>query len=630
MRQRSQTINDLQLLESRITTVKPKFKNCERDVINDIKAEMFAKDTGQKLHTFYSSKRGRKKKNKILWKLKPEHTKNLPSKLTYNIATECGVVVGWKARNIGHDKQALDTLFIRLTALPAPIQLEGLPENVVPITASQYPVPCTAANEEEIRINRSQVYVLPNFAMTDYNSQGRTRPYNVMDLNNCRSHQSIYTCLSRGSTYDGTLIIQGFSTTHLQKGLNGELKREFRDLEMLDEITKLRFHETLPKNVYGESRNALIYSYRAVVGEKHVPAAIHEQLAWNAEHKYVVDEVTDENMFNYEYIDGKNKTSSDKSKPRAPSRKKQVTVQNKADMTKYVPAKGSQPLKAVNIAAPKSDPETSMPVAAKSKRKFEEDLELSEHTKRPRLETSDIANHDLVPIGFKWSNQSCAYDSLFTILYHVYVTSPEVWATYVSPQNNYLRLFEDLCKEVQGGDMSMEKMRAQLRTVLNKSNFEYFPLNHVGTSIDELCAEFLRMPSEYLLCKRGCKKQVYQSSWLGFPQDWIKVASCHKIEQKCGMCSRKIFRRLIFSEEMPMFVFVNVSPVEVLVTPSLIYLGSEHFVCRVIDAQGKVWYNDGIETGRLCIEEGNFVNADSTYFLKAKGKRLSTVIYMKQ
>ncbi|KAH8072625.1 hypothetical protein BXZ70DRAFT_857893, partial [Cristinia sonorae] len=176
--------------------------------------------------------------------------------------------------------------------------------------------------------------------------------------------------------------------------------------------------------------NALIYSYRAVVGEKHVPAAIHEQLAWNAEHKYVVDEVTDENMFNYEYIDGKNKTSSDKSKPRAPSRKKQVTVQNKADMTKYVPAKGSQPLKAVNIAAPKSDPETSMPVAAKSKRKFEEDLELSEHTKRPRLETSDIANHDLVPIGFKWSNQSCAYDSLFTILYHVYVTSPEVWATY--------------------------------------------------------------------------------------------------------------------------------------------------------------------------------------------------------
>ncbi|KAH8071792.1 hypothetical protein BXZ70DRAFT_903014 [Cristinia sonorae] len=70
-----------------------------------------------------------------------------------------------------------------------------------------------------------------------------------------------------------------------------------------------------------------------------------------------------------------------------------------------------------------------------------------------------------------------------------------------------------------------------------------------------------------------------------------------------------------------MFVFVNVSPVEVLVTPSiqlnnqqyvlkgLIYLGCEHFVCRVIDAQGKVWYNDGIETGRLCIEEGNFVNA---------------------
>lgn len=57
---------------------------------------------------------------------------------------------------------------------------------------------------------RSQVEVLPNFAMTDFASQGKTRPYNVVDLNNCRSHQAYYTALSHSSTAEGTIILQGF------------------------------------------------------------------------------------------------------------------------------------------------------------------------------------------------------------------------------------------------------------------------------------------------------------------------------------------------------------------------------------------------------------------------------------
>ena len=49
-------------------------------------------------------------------------------------------------------------------------------------------------------LHKSEVWVLLNFSMTDYTSQGKTRPKNPVDLSNHRSHQSYYTYLSRGAT----------------------------------------------------------------------------------------------------------------------------------------------------------------------------------------------------------------------------------------------------------------------------------------------------------------------------------------------------------------------------------------------------------------------------------------------
>jgi len=92
-------------------------------------------------------------------------------------------------------------------------------------------------NDDEIPLTRDQVLVLPNFGMTDYASQGRTRPDNVVDLNSCYNHQSYYTCLSRSATAAGTIIVQGFNPKIVTGGASGYLRQEFRELEILDEIT---------------------------------------------------------------------------------------------------------------------------------------------------------------------------------------------------------------------------------------------------------------------------------------------------------------------------------------------------------------------------------------------------------
>ncbi|KAJ7908017.1 hypothetical protein B0H13DRAFT_1532673, partial [Mycena leptocephala] len=116
--------------------------------------------------------------------------------------------------------------------------------------------------------------------MTDYASQGKSRDYNVVDLNNCRSHFSYYTCLSRSTTASGTAIVQGFNTKPITNGISGYLRQEFRDLELLNEITKARYDSTLPKSVRRSVRNELLRTYQDFKGKTYDPIDLHSALQW--------------------------------------------------------------------------------------------------------------------------------------------------------------------------------------------------------------------------------------------------------------------------------------------------------------------------------------------------------------
>ncbi|KAF8643545.1 hypothetical protein AX14_009534 [Amanita brunnescens Koide BX004] len=117
--------------------------------------------------------------------------------------------------------------------------------------------------------------------MTDFASQGKTRPYNPVDLNNCRSHQAYYTALSRSASADGTVILQGFEPKKITGKASGALRQEFRDLELLDEITKLQYLSKLPSSVYGDSRNTLIHTFRLHKGLTYVPKNVHPSIQWD-------------------------------------------------------------------------------------------------------------------------------------------------------------------------------------------------------------------------------------------------------------------------------------------------------------------------------------------------------------
>src|SRR6202044_2070659 len=88
---------------------------------------------------------------KIIWNLPPSATNNFPRKLSLcigipvimrnNDATELcitkgqeGHVVGWQAGRGIHGQCLLNTCFIKLDKPANIIKIDGLPENVVPIT----------------------------------------------------------------------------------------------------------------------------------------------------------------------------------------------------------------------------------------------------------------------------------------------------------------------------------------------------------------------------------------------------------------------------------------------------------------------------------------------------------------
>ena len=95
----------------------------------------------------------------MLWDLEHNATEHVPGNLTlcigmavmirYNIATELcitksqeGTVAGWNSQAGPYGKEILETLFVKLTDPQKPIQLDGLPLNVIPIVKIATSIKC--------------------------------------------------------------------------------------------------------------------------------------------------------------------------------------------------------------------------------------------------------------------------------------------------------------------------------------------------------------------------------------------------------------------------------------------------------------------------------------------------------
>ena len=639
-------------------------RHTQKDQINMLGCERFANDTGQNLTKFYSidkwgkevdpasktkwgkSKAAPKSKHKSnaidfddqlqIWKVRHGGTENFAGKLSLclgmpvmirnNDATELcitkgqeGFVAGWKDTKGPHGKRVLETLFVKLDNPPQDVSIPGLPMNVVPIGMATKTIDCIFPNDLKESIERQQAWILPNFAMTDYAAQGKTRTHNVVHLNSCRSHMSYYTALSRSSSAAGTIIIQGFDPSKITRGCSGYLRQEFREHEILDDITRLKYEEQLPEHVQGGLRNTLIRCYQNWKGTTYVPEKTDTLLRWSANDPMILLPVVTDTAWHI--ID------RSKKKPTA----KPATL--------YVPAKGSKPIT--------------------SKHSLNEENQDILPAKKKQM--TSLANiFDLTsPPGLQWdkNNYSCAYDAFFGILYNIWMFNPVKWSQefdYINEE--YIGVLSDGFKLVQQGDVSLEDIRDCLRIQLHELNAEKFPMGENGASVGDLAfamlasdrtlAESQRMCSEcdYAEAEVDCNLRYIlhaKHSTSGSTSKWISELE-KSTKKTCPDCSSKMTKQIYYTEipklmifEYPTFDIKTSHTIKfktehetiVLHLRGIIYHGENHFTSRIISSEGHIWFHDGMTTGSTCNSDGHLKTTSDNLLKTCQKKQLVMAVY---
>ncbi|THU76337.1 hypothetical protein K435DRAFT_621673, partial [Dendrothele bispora CBS 962.96] len=154
-------------------------------------------------------------------------------------------------------------------------------------------------------------------------------------------------------------------------------RQELRELELLDEITKLRHEESLL--IIGDRRSSIIKNFRDLKGLWHNPNQMHVSLRWDNQNPF---EDAENNSVSWKIIVDRKIDSTEK----------QLSKGN------FVPAQGAKT--------------TDRSVLNKRKQSFEKDKDAE--TSNPYPDKLDYFP------TLKWSNNSCAYDSMIIMLYHFY------------------------------------------------------------------------------------------------------------------------------------------------------------------------------------------------------------------
>ncbi|KAJ7131993.1 hypothetical protein C8R46DRAFT_924064 [Mycena filopes] len=637
--------------------------NVHKDSINQLGAKRFAEDTGQELFEFYSIdrlspkavepapkwknlrqahlKRISPKLQEQLWNAAPSSTSDhvpgclrlcvgMPVMIKSNDATELCITKGQEAIVRGWTdfvgiggKRVLETLFVELIKPPQSVQLPGLPPNVVPLPRTSSKLTTLLEDDAVLTITRDQVLVLQNFSMTDYGAQGKSRDVNVVHLNNCKNHMGYYVCLSRGTNAAYTAIIQGFEDKVITGGLPGHIRQEFRELEMLDEITRLKQTGGLPPHVTGVYRGQLLGSFKHWKKGEPDPAHFHAAIRQDPK-------VSDSHLHQDEYdtwkptVKDNAATGSKRKAPQEPkSRKKAKTATTLADNASDPPAG-----KVITAAA-------TMPVIN-------------------------------MPVGLIWdsTDYSCGYDALFTPLGHLWRSDRTTWTRQMSDLNPMLSVW---CTLMKTEEANPEIPRNRIRTLLHFLDPLKFPVGPNGVLLDNLLGAVSSQESfgsAVTYCEACGFTQDGRIDTLNMllvlytPQDFnrrfpgeFKLTDwlTHHMDRYTGRCPtcREKLRRRTMQLRIPPILFIttihnlvleeeihfNAAQLnETIRLAGLVYFSeaARHFISITIALDGTMWYHDGITTKRRCTRFGNISTIDKLGLHRINDYVLTTAIYAKK
>ena len=112
--------------------------------------------------------------------------------------------------------------------------------------------------------------------------------------------------------------------------------------------------------------------------------------------------------------------------------------------------------------------------------------------------------------------------------------------------------------------------------------------------------------------------------------------------QKCKECSSRLTHQIDYQEKPDLLVLeypgTNIkssykikikieNKYKVLSLRGIVYHGSNHFCSQIISADGTIWYNDGITTGKNSIQDEHLSTISHEELKICNGKELVLAVY---
>ena len=447
--------------------------------------------------------------------------------------------------------------------------------------------------------------------------------------------------MSRSATAAGTLILNGIHASKITGGASGALRQEFRELELLDDITTLKFNDKLPINIaMSDRRNILIDLFCKWKGENYIPSTVHSAIRWSKADPFL--ESQDNVNCQWRIIDSKVdkvKTSS-------------VTVTKKI-MT-Y-----STPKIVDHMIAPVVTPGLDGTTQAKRKR-----INFVSQNKVKKVKFFHDTTADPsapiqinVPLGTQWQNNSCAYDAIITVLFNMWFDSDtasgtaSIEDTHCIKLDNLIQNFHSHESQVVSGPQTytLEQIRDYFRRCLARVSQEFTFGSY--TSVQSI-AEYLFHSQEIVtmsdvFCSNGhiltdgrnrqSSASSYQIIILQTTENSLQACMDNftvELASKCATCDTHLIRRTAFVQTPPLLAFdlsttsttTNGSALTLnsvvwiscedsrvrYILRGVIYFDNEHFTERVVTSSGMIWYHNGIFTGRSLVYESQDLTSIAT------------------
>ena len=453
--------------------------------------------------------------------------------------------------------------------------------------------------------------------MTDYSSQGRTCANNVVDLTHCKDHHSYYTCLSQGSTAHGTVLLQPFNKKKIIGGCSGFLRQEFRELEILDHITKLHYLDQLDNNIKGVDRNSLILSFLKYSKTVNISSNVHPAIRWQSEE--ILHSHLDIQLPSWQII-----KKSQKSKTKKSPDSEQNVLKRKIELQSIE-----------NTSSKKFKLDTSIDMTSNKIQNYK--TITNSKTYKMQMQTVILNSQ---PLGLRWNENdwSCAYDSLFFIIFNTFLLSNNHWKFSFHSINDKTYHISNLLYSFQNNGGITEIIRDNIRSILHYENPTWFPYGQIGTSVACVALALFNnqhirnyLPTYSFPIVHEIIYSGYLNSIFNFINNSFLSYTSHIHSQDISFTNCNIYPPLIIIS----FTDINISIDKKFILNNsqlcklvgIVYHGHNHFISRLMLRNDAVWCHDGIHNAGIPIHETNLTNMNINDLWTCRNKQASVVIY---